>query len=104
MIGQIQTMAAKTPFRMNDLTQAVVTLKIFGFENQKLIPMMKTIGDAAAASPQGMEDGVKRISYALGQMQSTGNIMKRELRQLALAGVPVFDTHSPATRRFWWII
>jgi tape measure domain-containing protein len=97
MILDIQEMARKTPFRMDTLTQSIVQLKIFGFENEKLIPTMRAIGDAAAASPRGMLDGVQRISYAIGEMRSHGRIMAAEMRQLASAGVPAWDLLAKAT-------
>ena len=98
IIAQIQDMAAKTPFRFDNLTQAVVQLKTFGFEANELMPTMRAIGDAAAASPRGMVDGVQRISYALGQMKSNGKIMAHELRELAMAGIPAWDILAKKTK------
>ncbi len=97
MIGSIQEMAAKTPFGTDDLTQAIVQLKIFGFEAEELLPTIRAIGDAAAASPAGMESGVQRISYALGEIRANGKIMASEMRQLASAGVPAWDIIAQKT-------
>ncbi len=91
MINQIQGMAAKTPFRFQDLTQGIIQLRVFGFHVKELIPMMQKIGDAAAASPRGMEDGVQRISYAFGQMHTAGVVNARHLRMLTEAAVPAWE-------------
>lgn len=91
LMRDIEQMAAVTPFTTASLAEAVIQLKVFGFETSRLLPMMRTIGDAAAASPRGMQDGLQRISYALGQINTAGKVSRREIRQLTMAGVAAWD-------------
>ena len=91
LFSQIQKLAAVTPFTTASLTQAITQLKVFGFETQQLIPMIKVLGNAAAASPLGMVSGVQRLSYAFGQIKSSGRAMAHELREISMAGVPVWQ-------------
>jgi tape measure domain-containing protein len=87
LMRDIEQMAAVTPFTTQSLAEAVIQLKVFGFETKKLLPMLRVIGDAASAAPQGMADGLQRISYALGQIHTAGKVSRREMRQLTMAGV-----------------
>ena len=88
-VGEVQEMARKTPFSTEALIRGTTLLKIYGFNLQKLLPMMRSIGDAAAASPQGMEFAIHRISLAIGQMRSAGKLMGQDMKQLTEVGVPV---------------
>jgi tape measure domain-containing protein len=87
LIKDVERFAAKTPFNTDNLMSSVQLLKAYGFEVNQLLPMMETIGNAAAAAPQGMEYGVHRISLALGQMRSKGKVSAQEMLQLTEAGV-----------------
>ena len=89
MIKDIQEFAAKTPFNTSNLLEAVQTLKQFGFETEKILPMLRSIGDAAAASPGGMDFAVGRISLVLGQMKSANRLLGQDVLQLTSAGVPI---------------
>lgn len=87
LISQVRELAADTPFSAKGLMRDVQLLKNYGIETKKLIPMLKTIGDAAAASPTGMEHATHRIALAIGQMKSHGKLLGGELKQLAEVGV-----------------
>jgi hypothetical protein len=54
VMRQVQAMAMKTPFTTESLLKGVQLLKAYGFEMEAILPMMRTIGDAASASPEGM--------------------------------------------------
>lgn len=87
LIKDMQQFAADTPFNTSSLMEAFQLLRNYGMETRKILPALKNIGDAAAASPRGMEFTVHRIALAIGQMKSQGKLMGQELRQLAEAGV-----------------
>lgn len=87
LIKDMQQFAAETPFNTSSLMEAFQLLRNYGMETRKILPALKNIGDAAAASPRGMEFTVHRIALAIGQMKSQGKLMGQELRQLAEAGV-----------------
>ena len=92
--AQMQQLAMETPFSTDSLMKAVNTLKMFGFQNEELIPIIKRVGDAAAASPLGMETAIWRISLALGQIRSSVKLTMQDVNQLAQSGVPVFEILS----------
>jgi tape measure domain-containing protein len=94
MMKELVAFAAATPFELPGLMRGVQVLKMYGFETEKLIPMLRIIGDAAAASPVGMEQGVYLIGKALGQIRGMGKLMGQEANQLANAGVPVWEILS----------
>lgn len=89
LIQEIEDFAKVTPFETENLVSSVQLLKKFGIETSKIMPMMQSIGDAAAASPAGMEEAVHRISLAIGQMKAAGKIQGQDVLQLVNAGVPV---------------
>ncbi len=80
--------ASKTPFEINQLTEAWVKMKAMGLEPN--LDMFQKIGDAVSAlgGSQEIFDG---IITALGQMQAKGKVSAEELMQLAERGVPVFE-------------
>lgn len=45
----------------------------FGFKAEEIIPMLTNLGDAASGLGLGTE-GVSRLAYALGQMQTSGKL------------------------------
>jgi len=94
LLTELEQLAASTPFEMGSLMKGVQVLKAYGVETEKLIPMLRVIGDQAAASPEGMERGVYLISLALGQMRGAAKGYGQEIRQLINAGVPVWDLLS----------
>lgn len=91
LLAEMEEFARRTPFETASLIRATQLLKSYGFEVDQLLPMLRSIGDAAAASPEGMEAAVGRISLALGQMKAQGKVMGQEMNQLANAGVPAWD-------------
>lgn len=88
MFKDVIKMASTTPFETPDLIRGIQTLKQFGHENKRLLPLMRSIGDAAASSPMGMEDAVHRMTYAFGQIKAAGKLLGQDLRQLTEVGVP----------------
>lgn len=88
--------AAKTPFEFPELQAAASSLVSAGFQADKIIPIMRTLGDVTSGMGTGSE-GVKRATIALQQMSAAGKITGEDLNQLRDAGVPVFDLLSAAT-------
>lgn len=89
-MGQIETMAARTPFEMQGLTTAAQQMLAFGFETEKVLPMLTTLGDTAAGLGAG-EEGIDRMTRAMGQIQAKGKATSEDLMQLMEIGVPVWD-------------
>ncbi|GAQ25096.1 tape measure protein [Tepidanaerobacter syntrophicus] len=79
--------ANKTPFEFPELINSSKLLMAFGFEADKVLDMLKTIGDTASGLGAGSK-GIDRITRALGQMQAKGRAQTEELLQLQELGVP----------------
>ncbi|CQR75058.1 hypothetical protein SOV_35640 [Sporomusa ovata DSM 2662] len=88
-LGDLAKFAAQTPFELPGLVNSSKKLLAFGFAAQDIIPMMAAIGDAAAMLGIGQE-GIDRMTLAIGQMQAKGKVSGEEMLQLAEAGVPAW--------------
>ena len=86
--------SARTPFEFTDLAEGSKLLMAFGFEAEKLPGMIEAIGNAAAGLGMSGKEGLQRIGLQLGQMQTQGKATYQDLKQLAQAGVPVWDILS----------
>ena len=93
---ELLNFAAKTPFEFPQLQQAAQRMQAFGFEAEKVIPMMTAIGDASAGLGRGQE-GVQRLTLALGQMKAKGKIQAEEMLQLTEVGVNGWKYLADAT-------
>lgn len=65
-------------------------LLAFGFSAEQVIPILTAVGDSAAALGIG-EEGIQRLTLAIGQMQAKGKVSAEEMLQLAEAGVPAWE-------------
>lgn len=89
MLTNLQDFADKTPFEFPQLLDASKQLLAFGFSSTAIIPMLQNIGDAAAGLGLG-QDGIDRITLALGQMQTKARVSSDEMGQLTEAGIPAW--------------
>ncbi len=90
MLGDLQRFAAATPFEFPELVTASQKMLAFGFSSERVIPMLRSIGDAVAGLGGGSE-AVQRVTNALGQMQAKGKVSAEEMLQLTEAGIPAWD-------------
>ena len=67
----------------------------FGFKAEEIIPMLTNLGDAASGLGLGTE-GVSRLAYALGQMQTSGKLNAQDMMQLTSAGISAWDMLAQA--------
>lgn len=95
-LRELQKFAAETPFEFPELQTAASSLISAGIEADKVIPIMRTLGDVTSGMGTGSE-GVKRATIALQQMSAAGRITGEDLNQLRDAGIPVYDLLSKAT-------
>lgn len=89
-LKELQDFAAKTPFDLPGILAASRKLLAFGFTGESIIPMLTSIGDAAAAAGGGPEV-IDRITTAIGQMQAKQKVSAEEMMQLTEAGIPAWD-------------
>lgn len=97
-LRKLADFAAKTPFEFPELQSAASSLISAGIQADKVIPIMRTLGDVTSGMGTGSE-GVKRATIALQQMAAAGRITGEDLNQLRDAGIPVFDLLAAATGR-----
>ncbi|MCK5358333.1 MAG: tape measure protein, partial [Elusimicrobiales bacterium] len=87
LMSQIRDFAAKTPFELPGLVMASKQLLAVGFGAKEIIPTLKAVGDVAA----GLSIPIDRLILNLGQVKTQGKLTGRELRDFAVAGVPVLS-------------
>lgn len=95
MLRDLQQFAAATPFDVPGVVSAGQQLMAFGFKAQEIIPMLTSLGDAASGLGLGTE-GVSRLAYALGQMQTSGKLNAQDMMQLTSAGIAAWDMLAQA--------
>lgn len=95
MLRDLQQFAAETPFDVPGVVSAGQQLMAFGFKAEEIIPMLTNLGDAASGLGLGTE-GVSRLAYALGQMQTSGKLNAQDMMQLTSAGISAWDMLAQA--------
>lgn len=95
MLKDLQQFAAETPFDVPGVVSAGQQLMAFGFKAEEIIPMLTNLGDAASGLGLGTE-GVSRLAYALGQMQTSGKLNAQDMMQLTSAGISAWDMLAQA--------
>jgi hypothetical protein len=83
MLEGVHEMAGKAPFDLGSLVEATKSLKIFGFATKEIIPLLTTIGDAAAAFPAHLKEGMGKLVTAFGRIKSSGLLTMRALKRLS---------------------
>lgn len=92
----IQEFTQKTPFQMEQVTQAFIRAKAFGLD-----PMdgtLQAVADQVAKTGGGVEE-LNGVVAALGQAFSKGKLQTEEMLQLIERGVPAWDLLADATGR-----
>lgn len=91
-IKSLQMFAAKTPFEFKGLVQNSQMLQGMGFEADKIIPTLNSVGNALSA--MGRTDALDRVLLQLGQMRAKGRVMASEINIIAETGIPVWKIMS----------
>lgn len=86
MMDDLDAFAKATPFNTTQVIAQAQKMIAMGWDADKILEDMKTIGDAAAATGRG-EEGLQRIVLALSQIRSKGKLSTEELNQLAEGGI-----------------
>lgn len=93
MLESLAKAAAKTPFALEDLSQASKTMLAFGLSADEVLPNLQMLGDVAG----GNSEKLKSLTLAFSQIQSTGKLMGQDLLQLINAGFNPLQTISEKT-------
>lgn len=82
--------AKKTPFTLPGVEKSARQLLAVGFEAEDVLPVLRDVGNVSAGLGLG-EEGLQRLILNLGQVQAQGKLTGRELRDFAVAGIPLLD-------------
>lgn len=95
MLKDLQQFAATTPFEFPELIKAAQKMAAFGIAAPKIVPTMRTVGDAVAGLG-GSSEMFDRIIRAMGQMDAKGKVSAQEMNQFAEAGINAWQAVANA--------
>ena len=98
MLRQLTEFAQKTPFELQWIRDSAKQLMAMGIEAWDMIPTLKALGDASAATWAPLQ----QIAYAYGQIKTAGAATTQDLNQLATAGIPIWDELGKVVGRTAW--
>lgn len=93
MFDDIKKMAAKTPFGTKDLMGATNTMLGFGIAQEKVLPLMRQLGDIAGGDKQRFQS----LALAFSQVSSAGKLQGQDLMQMINAGFNPLEAISKRT-------
>lgn len=82
---ELQNYGQSTPYDTEGLAKAATTMLGYGVAQEKVLPVMKQLGDIAL----GNKEHLNALALAYGQMAASGKVMKQDLNQMANAGFGV---------------
>lgn len=85
MMKDITDFAAATPFEMPELADSARNLLSFGVAQEKVIPLMKAIGDVSS----GVGAPLSEMAEIFGKAKVAGTLFAEDINQLVGRGVPV---------------
>lgn len=86
MMDDLDAFAKKTPFNTSGVISNAQKMMAMGWDPERIIEDMETLGNAAAATGKGTE-GLESIVRAMSQIKTKGRLSTEELNQLAEAGI-----------------
>lgn len=82
LTGDLEDMAASTPFAMSDLADATQTLLSFGQDSSTVLDTLQNLGDIS----MGDAGKLQSLTLAFAQASSSGKLMGQDLMQMINAG------------------
>ena len=86
-LKELSDFAVRTPFTIPEVEQNAKQLLAYSIEAENLIPTMKMLGDVSA----GLSVPLSRLVLNFGQVKTQGKLTGRELKDFAIAGVPLIS-------------
>lgn len=87
MMSEITSLALETPYTVSEVANNTKQLIAMGIEADKVMATMKALGDVSA----GLSVPMWRIAINYGQVSALGRLQAREIRDFAMAGVPIVE-------------
>ena len=95
-VDRLKKEAARTPFELPGLTQAVQLLTSVTKDGDKSIDIILDIGEGLAAMGKGQAE-LDRIIVNLQQIAATGKAATIDIKQFAFAGIPIYEMLAQTT-------
>lgn len=86
-LAELLDFAKRTPFTIPGIISSSKQLLAVGIESDKLLPTLKALGDVSA----GLSVPLSRLALNFGQVKTQGRLTGRELKDFAVAGVPLAE-------------
>ena len=93
LFSQIRQFAVSTPMMMKDLAAGAQTMLAFNIEAEKVMPILRSIGDISMGDAQKFNS----LTLAFSQMSATGKLMGQDLLQMINAGFNPLSVISEQT-------
>ena len=93
MFKDIREFAVNTPMMLKDLASGAQTMLAFNIEAEKVMPMLRAIGDISMGDAQKFNS----LTLAFSQMSATGKLMGQDLLQMINAGFNPLSVISEKT-------
>lgn len=95
-IKELQDLTVKYPLDFSSIAMMSQRLQGAGIAAEKVIPLIKDIGNVAAATGDLGAERMEGLAVALSQVASKGRVSAEEMEQLAERGVPAWRMLSEA--------
>lgn len=95
-VERIKVEAARTPFELVGLTQAVQLLSSVTKSGDKAVDVVLDIGEGLAAMGKGQAE-LDRIIVNLQQIASVGKAATIDIKQFAFSGIPIYEMLTEQT-------
>lgn len=87
MMAQQVEFAQKTPYTLTEVATNTKQLMAMGVATEDVMKTMKALGDVSA----GVSVPISRVAINYGQVMTLGKLQGREIRDFAMAGIPIID-------------
>lgn len=93
VLNELRTYAQATPFDLPGLAESAKLLMAYGIESSKVVDFTKRLGDVSTVTGTDLN----RLALNFGQIVSVGKAYDVDLKQFAMAGVPIYDELARVT-------
>lgn len=93
LFEEIRQFAVATPMMMKDLAQGAQTMLAFNIEAEKVMPILRALGDISMGDAQKFNS----LTLAFSQMSATGKLMGQDLLQMINTGFNPLSVISEKT-------
>ncbi|MBK9162880.1 MAG: tape measure protein [Acidobacteria bacterium] len=89
-LDDLRKLATQTPLSLQSLTSMSQRLQGAGIQLERIVPLIREIGNTAAATGELTAERMEGISLAFSQVVTKGKVSAEEMNQLAERGIPAW--------------